>query len=197
MRAKTFLIVLAALVAIAIALGSFDPSEVSANNKTDDSQPDTKQETPAPEDKSVWDVHSFKAEMDGHKIWNARSEESKAYGDLTWPVDDTTAHVTIGKDKGKIFAVFSFSTSPNLVGGNTQDGYNVYRLPISFDGKTDSVTVTQVWGSPDLYARYPKWLIKKIEPAKVMKIRMPWYRQSSMYFEFDVADLKKAISKFD
>lgn len=145
---------------------------------------------------SAWNVHQFKDEMDGHKIWNASSEEEAAYGQLSWPSNDVAAHITVGKDRGDMFVVLVFSKSPNLVGGQTENGYSIYKLPISFDGRAKKLTITQKWGSPNLYAKYPSWFIEKMKSAKEVKIRVPWYQQAAMYFKFDVSGLEKAIDKF-
>lgn len=173
---------------------STNPTKVAGNNSDDGGGGDTPKPYQAPQ--SAWSVHPFKDEMDGHKIWNASSEEEAAYGQLSWPSSDVTAHITVGNDRGDMFVVLVFSQSPNLVGGQTEDGYSIYKLPISFDGKAKKLTVTQKWGSPNLYAQYPSWFIKKMKSAKEIKIRMPWYRQSAMYFKFNVLGLEKAIEKF-
>lgn len=146
--------------------------------------------------KKAWYVHSFSSEMDGRKIWNATTDDAYAYGQLSWPVKGTKAYVTVGKDRGSLFVLFVFSTAPNLVGGVIENGYTVHRLPISFDGEMDSLTVTQKWGSPNLYAKYPGWLIKKMKEAKEIKIKLPWYHQSQMYFRFGVSGLAEALKQF-
>ncbi len=172
------------------------PNHGNASNTAHKNRKPTSQPVSSISNQTAWSVHSFKAEMDGHKIWNATTDEVKAYGQLTWPSNNVTAHLTVGKDHGKIFAVFVFSHAPNLVGGQIQHGYTIYKFPISFDGHKTQLTITQKWGAPDLYVSYPSWFIKKVESSKVVKIRMPWYHQAAMYFKFNVAGLRSAIQKF-
>lgn len=174
--------------------GSISPPEVASKNSDagdGDNPPKSNKVS-----QSAWNVHPFKDELDGHKIWNANSEEEASYGQLSWPSSDVTAHLTVGNDRGDIFVVLVFSQSPNLVGGQTENGYSIYKLPISFDGKAKKLTVTQKWGSPNLYATYPNWFIENMKSAKEVIIRVPWYQQAAMYFKFDVSGLGKAIKRF-
>ena len=87
-----------------------------------------------------------------------------------------------------------FNRSPNLVGGETEDGYSRHRLQARFDGDNPmELAVTQQWGSEDLVVRSSEFR-SRLAQGRQVEVVLPWYGENNVRFEWTLSGSADALA---
>ena len=140
---------------------------------------------------AAWETGSYVDE------WGDRTGEKFAVSSaardpsMGFPYQRTEAHVRV--DCHRVH--FVFTTSPNLNGGSTLNGYNKHRVRVRIDGKVTDMDVYQTWGSKTLTAYRLNGMHRRLAGGRRLDLALSWYGQGAARFSWDLAGFAKAISE--
>lgn len=108
---------------------------------------------------------------------------------MGFPYHDVTARIMVSCKSAWI----RFSDSPNLTGGDTESGYDVYYLKVRIDGQDSRWRAIQGWSSKDL--DLPSSARNTFARAQTFRIVLPWYDEGSVIFSWDLTGASDMISQ--
>ena len=139
----------------------------------------------------TWHATYFVDEWGERSSDGATSEPAAPETPMEWPYSDVVAQVMV-QCKGPETWI-RFTTSPNLTGGDTKMGHNVYNLPVRLDGQTSRWRTTQRWGSEDI--NLPRSAVNTFKQSKTFEIVLPWFGSGNVRFKWDLKGSSDIISE--
>ena len=134
-------------------------------------------------------------EMSGDGRAYIQSPNSFPTKKLQFPYSDLMAQMSIGCDKNTEWAYIWLNNPPIIIGGETFDGYDVFRTRVKWDDDIVSETLIQEWGEKFLQFSDDKDAIRRIAKDSKMKLELDWYGIGKIYFNFSLADSSVALEK--
>ena len=171
-----------AMLGIVLLLGSCSADPPVPNAPT---SPDPEPTSPQ------WDTINFVDEFGDITDLGAISEEVKSIRPMSFPYTDTTARIFVDCDRAWI----RFSESPNLTGGDTQDGYDEYSISVRVDGNDSQWRVIQSWGDQDIAFVNDSQAISAWSSGSSFTISLPWYGEGYVAFPWSLNQSSEMISK--
>lgn len=122
----------------------------------------------------------------------ATSEWTAPARSLAAPDEDVMARVVVND-----FGVhLEFTVPPNLVGGQTNDGYDTHYLRGRWDGvPVSSFMVDQRWGETSLHFYADKKKVRRIPRHDTLSVAMDWYGAGSAAWNFSLAGASEALEE--
>ena len=121
----------------------------------------------------------------------AVSREARPVRPMSFPYGDTLARIFVNCDRAWV----RFTDSPNLTGGDTRDGYDVYSVAVRVDGNDARWRVEQSWGDDDLRFLDPGRAIAALSGGETFALAIPWYGEGSVAFSWSLAGSSDAIKR--
>lgn len=131
-----------------------------------------------------WQSHAYITDLEKEKRAYVESKVVISDHEMDFPYKNTTARINVVKNNQSTWAYIEFSSSPNIVGSEIQDGYNVIKANVYIDDVRETATLTQEWGSKTLHFRYPVWLIGKLKNCETFRINLRWHGNSNAVWSF-------------
>lgn len=141
----------------------------------------------------TWTHSNSKDEMTGKESAYASSPIIEPTKKMDFPYSDTTAWLGVGCDGKKEWAYIGFNKAPNLTDTDTEDGYNLIRTRIKWDGKIENITLTQYWGASFIHFRDDKSIISNIANSNSVLLELKWYGEQKTHFEFPLNGSSTAL----
>ncbi len=144
---------------------------------------------------AAWHVQTDRDEMTGERSCYAHSSTVPPTERMGFPYSDVQAWLGVGSDGMSDWAYIGFSTSPNLTGSKTKDGYDLITTRIKWDDKVEIVTLRQEWGSKFLHFLSDEKAMASMMAANTVLVELNWYGEGKVYFRFSLAGSTAAITK--
>lgn len=183
---------LALIIYIAYAALQSPTSTTSSTNTKSNKSANIKQQV-AP--KTSWTHSTSKDEMTGKKMAFASSVSTTPTKLMSFPYHDTIAWLGVGCDGKTEWAFVGFNESPNLTDTDTEDGYNVIKTRIKWDGKVENISMTQKWGAKFIHFEKDRSIISKISKSKSVLLELHWHGEQPSYFDFPLKGSSAALKK--
>lgn len=153
------------------------------------------QQAEAARKRLAWDTSVSVDEMTGEKSKYANSIIISPTKTLKFPYHDLQSWLGIGSDDKSSWAYIGFSDDPNLTGGETESGYNKYKLLVKVDDKpATSFYVTKEWGSNFIHIREDSKFIALLKAGNNIKIEFPIYGNGDVIYNYPLVESAKAIT---
>lgn len=162
-------------------IGSMSGDSSSSSTSTSSSS-STSNRTPVKA--KNWSSHAYITDLEKEKGAYVASIDVRSDDKMDFPYTNTTASISIVKNKNSTWAYMEFSQAPNLVNTQIEDGYNIVEANVYIDGVRETATLTQEWGSKTLYFRYPTWLINKLNSCNTFRVNLRWYGNPNVVWSF-------------
>lgn len=122
----------------------------------------------------------------------AASEWTAPARRLAAPYEEVMARVVVND-----FGVhLEFTVPPNLIGGQTNDGYDVHHLRGRWDGvPVASFMVDQRWGDTSLHFYADKKKVRRILRHETLTVAMDWYGAGPAAWNFSLAGASEALEE--
>lgn len=133
--------------------------------------------------------------MTGKSFCYAASPTAGPTEKIGFPYGDVVAWMGVQTDGHIPQAFFGFNEAPNLTGGTTMDGYNLFYTRIRWDDNVEKVFLKKSWGNKFLVFQYSQKNVKKIISANTVLLELDWYGAGTVYFKFSLKGSSAAISK--
>ncbi len=122
----------------------------------------------------------------------AASEWTAPVRQLAAPYEEVMARVVVN-DFG---VLLEFTAPPNLVGGQTNDGYDTHYLRGRWDGvPVSSFMVDQRWGDTSLHFYADKKKVRRILRHETLSVAMDWYGAGPAAWNFSLAGASEALTE--
>ncbi len=141
-----------------------------------------------------WSNQENKDEMTGKVVKIAFSKDTSPSVTMSFPYQNITGSVFVGKNDANEFAAFGFTEQPNLLNIELQPNANIIKTRIKWDDKIEDVKLVQKWGDKFLHFSDSKNAIKKIMSSKEVLLELDWYGNGKVYFKFDLSGASEAIA---
>jgi hypothetical protein len=142
----------------------------------------------------LWDIASSIDEMSGITSYFLKSQYVEPTQRMGMPYDGVIAIVTVACDKNGEWAYIWFSTSPNLVNTDIEDGYDRITTRVKWDDSIeDSVLFLQKWGEPSLWFVDDEKAIQNIQTHDTMLLELEWFGEGKVYFRFPLEGAAEGI----
>ena len=146
-----------------------------------------------------WSTKSFRDGIENDLVVQASSALKSPTRRLSFPYDDLKARVRYQCGTGDVDEIlyWKFTTTANLVGDTTHDGYNSISLRLKFDQEESrSVRFLQNWGGDFVYITSTQKgdILEKIVSYNQVRIEVPWYGQGNVIFQHSLSGAKQAIN---
>jgi len=138
----------------------------------------------------TWSTTSFVNEWGERTSSGAQSEQVRPVEPMGFPYSDVEAEILVRCGGG---TWIRFTDSPNLTGGITESGHDIYHLSIRLDRQQTRWRVTQYWGDKDL--NLPNSARRALMNAKTFEIVLPWYGEGYVRFKWDLTGSSDIISE--
>ena len=148
------------------------------------------QQTPKPPP-STWRMINFVNEFGEQTDQGAVSNDVSSLRPMSFPYGDTKARILIDCDRAWV----RFSESPNLTGGDINDGYTLYTVSVRVDGNEARWRVNQSWGDNDLRFVDSSQAISALSGGSTFTLAVPWYGEGSVAFRWSLAGSSDAIQR--
>lgn len=136
-----------------------------------------------------WSTINFVDEFGDVTDTGAVSPKAKPIRPMSFPYHDVTARIFVDCQRTWI----RFTEVPNLIGGDTKDGFTTYKVPIRIDGNRKELSVSQTWGDKDLGFRFNTSLATSLSSGSTIAVSLPWYGQGNVAFRWNLNGSAKAI----
>ena len=150
---------------------------------------------------SGWTTSTWQDEMTGEKSAEAKSEVASPTRRMDFPYGDVEAVFGLNCTGDREATWIAFSVSPNLNSAEWEDGYQVIRTRMKWDGNIRNVTFMQPSGSKLLQfweglrgGRSVSRMIEKSNPDGKVLVELDWHGQGRVHFEFSLTGATKAIA---
>lgn len=132
---------------------------------------------------TVWSNQLSEDDFTGKKSPFSVGPSVKPDSPMDSPYDDVTSHIVLGCVDGDLAFYLFFSTPPNLIDGETKDGYDLHKIDVRFDDEISRATVYQSWGGQGLHTWAPSydWWVRNIIASDQLKIRLNWYGEYPVF----------------
>ncbi len=153
-------------------------------------QPDPPQTTEPPQpDPLQWTVINLVDEFGAVVDRAAISPPVASVRPMQFPYNGTTARIYVACDE----AWLRFSASPNLTGGEIEDGYNIYTPTFRVDGIDHQWQVVQSWGGDDLYFVNQGPPLAALLSASTFAVSLSWYGEGAVAFLWKLVGVSNAV----
>lgn len=142
-----------------------------------------------------WDVSSSTDEMTGKATAYCSSPSTSPTKRMDFPYSDTKAWLGIGCDGDTEWIYIGFTTQPNLLNTDIEDGYNVISTRIKWDNDLLVESFTQTWGAKFIHFRNDEIAIQNVMKSNTLLVELNWHGNGKTYFKFNLAGSSKAIAK--
>lgn len=139
----------------------------------------------------TWSTTYFVNEWGERTSGGAKSLSVSADSRMGFPYGDVEAQLFVQCQPQ--YSWIRFTVSPNLTGGNTESGYDVYNLRVRIDGNSSVWRATQEWGDNDI--NLPSSARATFARAQTFRIVLPWYGEGSVVFSWDLTGASATISE--
>jgi hypothetical protein len=109
------------------------------------------------------------------------------------PYSDVLAWMGVGCDGSSEWAYFGFSTSPNIINDETEDGYSVINTRVKWDNSIQNTQLIQEWGAKSIHFSNKAAAIEKISGSSSVMLELNWHGQGSVNFQFPLKGSSEAI----
>lgn len=131
-----------------------------------------------------WSSHAYITDLEKEKRSYVSFKNVNSDSKMDFPYNNTTASISVVKNKNNTWAYMEFSQSTNLVNTETEDGYNIVKANVFIDGVRETATLTQEWGSKTLHFRYSTWLINKLKNCNSFRVNLRWHGNPDVVWSF-------------
>jgi len=179
-------------LALITACGPISRPSVTPNNSpllTSEPEP----EVPTVTSVNQWDVETSTDEMTGEMSAYTYSPNYYSTQQMGSPYDDVEAWIGVGCRKGVEWAYIGFSTSPNLVNTDIEDGYDRISTRVKWNDSIESVILLQEWGDRFLMLSDDADVIQKLQTKDTLLLELEWYGEGTVYFKFPLTGAKEGI----
>lgn len=170
-------------IIIFLAVGSTDDSS-STSTSSSSSSYSSPSVSSTPRIVKHWRSNAYITDLEKKKRAHVASNDIKPDSKMDFPYNWTTASISVVMDKNSTWAYMEFSSPPNIVNSQTEDGYTVIKANVYIDGVKETATMTQEWGSKVLFFRYPNWLIKKLKSCETFRVNLRWHGNPNVVWSF-------------
>ena len=143
------------------------------------------------EAKSAWRIINFVDEFGEQTDQGAISQKVGPVRPMSFPYEDTKAWILVNCDRAWV----RFNNSPNLSGGDIEDGYTRYTVSVRVDGNDARWGLYQSWGGDDLVFTNSSRAVAALSSGSKFAIALPWYGQSSAAFSWSLAGSSDSIQR--
>ena len=175
------------LLVIGTSMLPDDPDRTTSttpNEQSDSPQPGAQPvsvPSAQPEAAAQWSMINFVDEFGERTDRGAASAAVNSIRPMSFPYGDTEARIFVDCDR----AWLRFSETPNLDGGNIEDGYTRYSVAVRVDGNdAGRWPVNQSWGDNDLRFTNNSQVISALSSGSTIAIAVSWYEQDSAAFSW-------------
>lgn len=141
-----------------------------------------------------WSNQENRDEMTGKVVKIAFSKDSSPSAPMSFPYQNITGNIFVGKNDTSEFVTFGFTEQPNLLNIELQPNMNIIKTRVKWDDKVEVVKLVQKWGDKFLHFSDSKSAIKKIMSSKEVLLELDWYGSGRVYFKFDLSGASEAIA---
>ena len=151
--------------------------------------------TPLPTNtpKPLWAISSSTDEMTGEKSHYASSPKIMATNPMDFPYNDVVAWIGVSCSGNQEWAYFGFSTSPNLVDTEIEDGYDRILTRIKWGEVIINTSLLQKWGNNFLEVSNDEIFIDNLISSTTLLLELDWYGEGLVYFKFPLAGAAEGI----
>lgn len=165
--------------------------------------------TSSVQEEAKWQFFASIDEMTGKVSYYATSPSIKPRKVMDFPYSNVESWIGVGCETGQKWMYFGFTISPNLLGDNTESGYNWLETRIKIDEKQTNVYLSQSWGAKTLHvgdgggSRMNKELISKAElisylpKANKILLELNWHGNGNVYFAYPMTGSANALAKLN
>lgn len=199
-KMKNILSFVVLVIIIFLAVGSTDDSS-STRKSSSSSSYSSPSAVSTPKIEKHWRSHAYLTDLEKKKRAHVATNDIRPDSKMDFPYNWTTASISVVKDKNSTWAYMKFSNPPNIVNGQTEDGYNIIKAIVYIDGVKETATLTQEWGSKTLFFKYPNWLVKKLKTCKTFRVNLRWHGNPNVVWSFTGdgfnTEYESMLDKFD
>ena len=182
-----------------LVLVGFLISSTSCSSTPSISEPLQKAPTLTPEPthtpEPLWTITAKTDEMSGVVSAYAISPYISPTHSMDIPYNDVEAFIGVGCNKTDEWAYIGFTTAPNLVNTDTQDGYDEISTRIKWDDSIQNTTLIQDWGDRflvfSIFNSYDE--IQKLQTSDTLLLELDWYGEGKVYFNFPLEGASEGI----
>jgi len=113
---------------------------------------------------------------------------------MSSPYDDVVSWIGVGCSGSYEWVFIGFTTSPNLVNTEIEDGYDRVSTRLKWDDDIETETLYQEWGDNFLTFNFDDQIIDKMETHDTLLLELDWYGQGNVYFKFPLAGAAEGIN---
>jgi hypothetical protein len=114
---------------------------------------------------------------------------------MGFPYSSTQAWLGFGCDGQNEWTYVGFSSQPNLVNSEPQDGYSSISTRAKWDDSVETVRILQKWGDSFLHFEDDPAVIAHITTAGALMLEIDWYSEGEVYFRFSLRGASAAIAQ--
>ena len=134
---------------------------------------------------NTWTIEEQKDDFAGTTIKYATSNPVKPNAPLDFPYQNLTAsYIKVCGDKTR--GIIYFTEDPNLIDGELSDNYSTFNVDVKIDGKFDTISIQQDWGSKYLYIQYDNNI--RIRNADEFMIQLKHYG-GTRHYKFNLSGI--------
>jgi hypothetical protein len=163
------------------------PSSASASANLTEASP-----TPPP--KPQWETSTSIDKMTGKKTVTATSPSVGSTERMGAPYNDVQAWLGVSCNVKSEWAYIGFTTAPNLIDTQIENGYNIINTRIKWDKSLQNVSLIQEWGGSFLQFQNRREAVSKITTSKTALLELNWYGANHPYFSFPLDGAATAIT---
>ena len=140
-----------------------------------------------------WTVSFNMDEISGDMTTFATSPRVSSTGPMSFPYSDVASWLGFGCKDGTEWAFVGFSTEPNLIHEQTEDGYDSFRARTRWGDRILRMQFSQDWGSRFIHFDWDSMAIAFMEARHEALLELPWYGQDSVVFQYSLDGAAIAI----
>ena len=179
------------MVLLLVLIG-FLISSISCSSTPSITEPLQKAPTLTPE--PLWSISTSTDEMSGKVSVYTLSPDISPTHPMGSPYDDVVAWIGVSCSNTDEWAYIGFSTAPNLINTDTQDGYDRISTRIKWDDSIQNVTLLQTWGDRFLsFSLNNADVINNLQTHSTLLLELEWYGEGNVYFNFPLAGASEGI----
>ncbi len=133
--------------------------------------------------------------MTGKRQAFARSPIIAPTRTMSFPYTSTQAWLGFGCDGDNEWTYVGFSSQPNLVNTETEEGYSVFSARVKWDDQLETMRFSQKWGDSFLHFQDDQAAISHMTTAGTVLLELEWYSAGQVYFRFSLQAASAAIAK--
>lgn len=142
-----------------------------------------------------WRVSSSADQMTGERSVYASSRRVSPTASMGFPYNDAEAWLGFGCNGRSEWAYVGFSDQPNLIGTDTESGYDTFITRVKWDNNVRNTGFLQTWGESFIHFRNDGRAIANMIASSTVRVELSWYGEGQVYFDFSLDGSSAAIGQ--